>query len=401
MMKKYLFVFIAFALLQVSCSSDDNEPGFKEDRVFQESQFLGCWQYYETKVDNEWLLLPLSCEKEHIAFKKGNILEEFNCFQLNKGSLSFDGKNILKYKTKDGSSYQLNLVSVTDTELIADVSVVKENEPELKNTWKFRKIDFTMDDYYNYLTHGFRVKDTSNFIAMGASGNFLAGIKDNKLWVGSFDANSKEQIYERKDKEDFSFTKRLYMGYGEYKTYTVDNVYATESPDDNLFRLHFNLFDDNKNYITNSVLWFSKSGKKVDCENDNFSLIPWYNDSYIVSNFNSVLCLSQDGDSILSASQFYFPTYESELFAINYNYYIEATKIGNSVYICLNQIVNDGNTAWNRNEISVETEQSDFKYTISVLEKNEQSWKFKVDITEYSGKQHSHIVEMDISGITK
>ncbi|MDR2918538.1 MAG: hypothetical protein LBV72_04110 [Tannerella sp.] len=402
-MKKYLFVLTVFALLQVSCSKDDNEPGFKEDSVFQESQFLGYWKHIQTRQNGMWMEISTMCEVDFIEFKTGQLLNVYSCYFLPEtGTWTFNGKNILKYDEKNGTKYQLNLVEVSDAEIIAEVDIITIEGYEEKQTRKYKKVISTLDDYYKYFTNGYKVKDINNFTMMSINSelNILAGVKDNKLWIGRFDANSKEQIYEKKDREDFSFTKRIHMGYGQYETFNVNSCGVSDAYNDNLFKLAFSLSNEHVDYKSTSELWFSESGKKIDCENDNFTLTHWYNGSYVMRYYNSVACLSQDGDSILSGSEFYFPAYECELFPINYNYFITAVPSSNSLYFSLNRIIDDGNSSWSRNETKIEAEQSNFKYAITVVEKNTFTWTFNVDITEYSGKKHSHIVKQDVSGIT-
>lgn len=398
-MKKYLFIFTVFALLQVSCSSDDNEPGFKEDRVFQESQFLTYWSHSQTKSGDTWVYIANMCEKDFVEFKAGNVLNIYNCaFVPETGKWTFNGKNVIICEEKNGAKYQFNLIEISDTELITEVHINGGKE-----TRKYIKAVSTVDDYYKYFTEGYKVKDLTNFIPMGVNRelNILAGLKDNKLWIGHFDAESKEQIYEKKDKEDFSFTKRIHTGYGQYETFNVNTFGVAEAYDNKLFKLNFYLSNEQTSYMVSNELWFTERGKIIDYGTDYFSVKPWYNNSYLVySPYEDLFaCLSEQGDSILSGKMDYHMPFSESVYPINYNYFISATSLSDGIYLSIERIANDANSSWNRNETKIDVERSDFKYAVNVLEKNSSIWKFKIDITEYSGKQHSHTVEIDVSGV--
>ena len=402
-MKKYLLVLITFALFQVSCS-DDNDPDTREDLVFQESQFSGYWTHTQTKDGDGWNDLLNSCGRNFIEFAAGNAFNEHGCSSYfpEKGKWTFNGKNVVTYEIVNGEKCQLSLVDVSDTEMIADV-IVTNNGNEKKEKRKYRKNIFSMEDYYKYFTSGYKVKDISNFVPLIANQerNFLSGVKDNKLWVGYFDADTKEQVYEKKDKEDFSFKKRVLSENGSYEDFTVKSFSVDESIDDNLFKLIFYLSNENTENMLNLMLWFSKSGKKFDYNSNVKLLEPWYNNSYIINFYDdSWICFSEEGESIFTASDLYFPLRDPK-YPVAYNYFVEAVPRWDGLTFSLKRIVDDGNTSWERDDVSVSVEQSDYKYAIEFVEQNEQSCTLNVDIIESSGKQHSHKVEMDISGITK
>lgn len=403
-MKKYLFVFTVFALLQVSCSSDDNEPDVKEDTVFQESQFLGNWRRIATQNGEDWIHDAETCLDAFIAFKEKNVLEEFDCSYLMTGNgWTFDGKNVLKFETKDGTRYQLNLKRINEREgLIADAYLVSKDGVEKKAIWMYEKKDFDLGNYYDMHTGSYKVKDITDFIRMGINPDLriVTGLKDDKLWIGYFDEN-REQIYEIKAKEDFNLTKEIYMGYGEHKTCTVTGLNVVNSCDKSVFELKWYLRDEEGNNVPDQyTLWFSQNGKYIDEKKSAYRLISWYNDSYLVDMYDSLACYSTEGELLLNNDKSSLEQYRDiEFYPINYNYYIATYPQNACLSVISSRLFNDGNNSWNDGSARIETETADFKYTVALVEKNEQNWIFKIDITEYSGKQHSHIVEMNVSGV--
>lgn len=403
-MKKYALLLIVFALLQFSCSKDDDGVEYKPDQVFQESQFLGYWSHTATKDKNSdaWDILN-KFSFDVFELKKGNILNFHNgspsLDKLEVGDWSFDGKNILSYTLKDGSNYQLKLISIVDRELIAEVKVTGSDGLKESGIWKYYKVVSSQDDYYTLFTGGFKVKDITNFMPLTIGDNSVIGIKDNKLWVGFFDENSREQLSEKIDKDDFSFEKTIYKGYGDYEAYTIKFVFVEKAIKDDFILLNFHLENEEDTY-KNYLLWSTNSGKKIDLLNSRYNLMPWYNNSCVIWYERNMACLTEQGDTILS-SQNYGGALSDESFPINYNYYInEKASADDEIIFYIGRLMDDGNSSWTGGIVAkVVPEEKNFKYTCNLVSKNASTWTFQVDITEYSGKKHSHTVEIDISGI--
>jgi len=84
----------------------------------------------------------------------------------------------------------------------------------------------TLEDYWNYFCHGYQVKDTSGlnrvflnpFYPENEEVVYLSGIRNNRLWVGTFDATTRKQTSDFLDSEPLPDSYSHHVGYGEYKT---------------------------------------------------------------------------------------------------------------------------------------------------------------------------------------
>lgn len=52
----------------------------------------------------------------------------------------------------------------------------------------------------------------------------FAGLRKNHLWIASFDRESKQKLAEWTDTKEFNKTRRINMGYGEYKDVTISGI---------------------------------------------------------------------------------------------------------------------------------------------------------------------------------
>lgn len=407
-MKKFGLLFAVFALLQFSCSKDDDgdDNGYKPDQVFQESQLDGFWRLVSTKdnindLDGPWDSYPSSLLFE---LKKGNILNEYDRSQfpigLKKGSWDYDGKNVLNCTLEDGTRYQLKIISIKEERnLLAEVKVTGKDGSTKTEFGLYYKEIATEDEYYAYFTSGFKVKDINNFRALSAGHNYLTGIKDNKLWIGFFDPDSREQLSEKIDKEDFNLTQTIYKGYGEYETYNINGVYIEELIDEDHMMLTYQLRNE-KGSDMNYTLWFANSGKKINYPGMySIRVRPWYDDSYVVYYDKNMACLTQQGDTIFSGMDSYYDIPKQNTYPVNHNYYVQVSSWSTMISFSMQRLVDDGNTSWQEIPgVNLEAEEYDFIYTVTPGAKTATTWTFQVDVTEYSGKKHSHTVNMDISG---
>lgn len=407
-MKKLGLLLVVFALLQFSCSKDDDNEGdgngYKPDQVFQKSQLEGFWRNVARKTDISapWDLQEITpCPL--IEFKGGNILNNYDMcqvpFEKEEGSWNFDGKNVLNYTLKDGTRYQLKLVSIEERDLTAEVTVTGKDGSVENGIWLYNKTITTENEYYYIFTGGFKVKDPDNFRRISFGNDYVTGLRDNKLWVGFFDPQTREQLSGKLDKEDFNFTHTVYKGYGEYETYDIYSVYAEKAYNDDLINLIYDMRNE-KGSHTSYFLWFTNSGKKISTIYT-LPVIPWYDNSYLICGGTGMACLTGQGDTIYSSSTgscYYLD--EDNLYPVNHNYYVQINNWYKAIGITLGRFIDDGNSSWDENQaIRIDTEEDNFKYTVMPGNKTATTWTFQVDITEYSGKKHSHTVDVDISGI--
>jgi len=270
-------------------------------------------------------------------------------------------------------------------------------------------------DFYGI--YGYRVKDTFNLTNIGLPATilgdkaYLAGLRNGKLWVGIFDSSSKEQLSETVGKEPFPIERNIHLGYGEYETVelqvaVVNDVrnsffsIETRSVNNERFQPYYEYF-----------LWFYDNGKihKYNPFYYGLNFMSWHDGSYLakMNNDGSVTCLTAQGDILFSGASNLLG--HDDCFPISHRDFIAFTKsttwndkTERYDIPCLRvYLANLQDYPLSNDEILLEElllpQSRDYKFTPVLLGKQNNIWKFRIDITEHSGEKHSHEVEIDIS----
>lgn len=261
-----------------------------------------------------------------------------------------------------------------------------------------------MDDYYQRHTYGYKVKDTINLTPYWFQEEediaYIIGTRDDKLWVGVFDANNKDQLFEATDSEKFNWTKRVHIGYGEYEDYQIEEITVNNiSNDYKRIQLVIN------NYYLQ--LWFTQSNKKYDIKWEHLSIIDWYNQSILVKIYNDAksdyTCLSENGEVLFNGFSNHFIFDLS--FPINYHDFVcfrqrfiyDTNPSTPIIEVAISSLKDDDYNYVKILEQLPYPKSSDYKMDVAVLNQNGNIWTFRIDITEYSGEKHSHTVDIDIN----
>lgn len=427
MMKKYILFFTTLAVLFTGCSSKDdpvpstidNPYQYDEKKVFKKSEIIGTWDriaFYDISGKN-WINYSCDQGKGYMQLSENGVSDFYDACRLDKikpGTWTFDDKNRFEvsfsYEQSMGEKFtsSFNLINVSADELI-----VEETDHFFSGIFKFKKTTLTLNDYYQRYTYGCKVKDTTSlkpyWYEEKEDKAYLIGTRNEKLWIGVFDTNSKDQLFEATDSEKFDWTKRVHIGYGEYKNYLINKISVNEIFEDNkLIRL---TYFDNENYVSFYTIWFTESNNKYDLRYYNSPVIPWHSQSILadiidenITDGRTYTCFSEKGDKIFNGYSNHF--YAPESFPVDYYDFVRFNQThGYNNDNILVPYIEVYLSSLNKDDFNYAKEikqlfypkSHDYKMDITLLNQNGNIWTFKIDITEYSGEKHSHTVDIDIN----
>jgi hypothetical protein len=284
----------------------------------------------------------------------------------------------------------------------------------------------SLDEFYDKYCYGYKVADTTNLSVLGKNvideKIYLSGIRNKKLWIGKFDVNTKEQLFEFLDSEELPNKKHL--GFGEYEDFHIDKSDITkyiEGEDFNIIKV--NVFDSEKNPYYNplssgsrwktSLLIFDndKSGKRYEyIEFDRVNLMEWYDNSYLENiditkkeESSLTTCFNQYGDTILTGRANFL---SEDVFPISFTHFIlyeikGHLEHGNLLpYLTLEldsiALPTPTNPRWRTYLCAVEDWDSKIT-SVNIVNKQGDMWRFKFEILNRSGSRQSYEVNININ----
>ena len=280
----------------------------------------------------------------------------------------------------------------------------------------------SLEVFYNQYCFGYKVNDTTSLRVLGLSELdgfiYLTGTRKGKLWIGRFDWETKAQLYEFVDTEDFKTEIQYHIGYGEYINVVIDGIQLLrfmEGGDYMIIKLWYDTRASNPAAgVVLGFLYFinDKSDNRyfsyTNDSNGGTNLHKWYNDSYldIIDQDSGYLisCLNQYGEIIFKGRANFLSI---DSYPIDYDIFISS------------RTVLEFNIETNKNEWCIQLDSRSFtypmatteynwacnlflfndydsKYSYDVVNKSHNIWTFQIDITDYSGYKHSHIAEINI-----
>lgn len=219
--------------------------------------------------------------------------------------------------------------------------------------------------------------------------NHFSGLKNNHLWISSYDRTTKEKLFEWTDTRTFDRNRRVHVGYGEYKDVTLLSIttYGTCYKNNSLVATLS--FSFGEGYSEHLILFKSPSSvREVPSKYQRRSIIDWYKESVVVEN----CCYNNLGDTLFVVPRGIrgMPVSYEEGIALNYS-------LDNS------QSLNIGRwnfkldeTVWNTEVKLPFTVTSDAKTSCNLIEKSTNIWKYRFDIIYYDGAKKDYTFDINI-----
>ena len=221
----------------------------------------------------------------------------------------------------------------------------------------------------------------------------FAGLKKNHLWIASFDRESKQRLAEWTDAKEFQKTRRIHMGYGEYKDVTISGIalrqiYSKANSFVALVQLQ------GSNYGENLYIFKTPTSVKELKGIDYYSIQEWYKESILIGN----CCYTLGGDTIAvltPQSSSSGTILSSNLSSFTESIMIYKDDFSNSIYLTKHNYEYD-KKIWNVELTELSNDPKDARFEVNLLESSTNIWKYKVDITHYDGTKKDFTFSVNI-----
>ncbi|WP_373259191.1 hypothetical protein [Bacteroides thetaiotaomicron] len=206
----------------------------------------------------------------------------------------------------------------------------------------------------------------------------FTGLKNDHLWIASFDTETKQKIFEWIDTREFERTFRIDLGYGEYEDRHITwiNVPQTYSYE-NSFVAEVCMSGKGTIYILKTPT----ITKEIIPKTSLGILKGWHKDSFFIDD----ACYSFDGNIRYTTS--IYPTgvpvsYEEGIIA--------------SAFSITRYNYKEGKVMWDTYITPPFDIPSDARNTITLLDNSTNIWKYRVDYTFYDGTKKAHTFSINI-----
>lgn len=224
--------------------------------------------------------------------------------------------------------------------------------------------------------------------------NHFSGLKNNHLWISSYDRTTKEKLWEWTDNRTFDRKRTVHVGYGEYKDIEISRITTYGAcAKNNIFVASVGY--SGESYGEYNILFKTATGNLKEIRNEYPAYITdWYNESVFVGN----CCYNDMGDT-LYVSQVAnggiggIPiSYEESVnvsvdFSVNdFPTQIIASRINCKTY----------KDVWNtKHKLPFEI-LSDTKRECTLLDNSTNIWKYKLNLLYYDGTKKDYTFYLNI-----
>ena len=257
------------------------------------------------------------------------------------------------------------------------------------------------NNFYDYKVKNRDGFDMQSIIPCGYNEDtvFLAGIKNERMWIGMFDEHTKEQLKEWNGTETIERTIKIDLGYGETEFFDVTTFkispYKTQWGFVSTFSyLHRRAVSwASSDSIPDKGCLFLNGDNMIFLNNLRIAIPCWFQGSVVVSykksdNEDYCAILSPIGDLIMelgegpqgepiSYTEGIFIARESDYFIIRHNY-------------------QTGKDVWKTSIPSLKDVEDNARINSTILEQSNPIWKYQIDITNYDGSKKQVIFTVDV-----
>lgn len=216
----------------------------------------------------------------------------------------------------------------------------------------------------------------------------ILGVKDGRLWLGIFDAESKKKVFEWTDASSFEYHRTINKGYGEYEEVDIATIQISaliQTSKGYLLRISYNL--GGESYFGESYSLYNSNLEKLD-----YSIYERWFDDYILGKrgdwYNDII-VSPKGDILEDFTALAIKELkDTELLS-----YCEGIRFSDFVFSCIKYEKTIWKTEYKPN-FEVE---SDTKIESSIVEKNTDTWVYQLVFTYYSGEKKSVEIVLNLN----
>jgi hypothetical protein len=266
-----------------------------------------------------------------------------------------------------------------------------------------------LEQFYLDYCYGYHVTDTAELVVFSHSiiedepnVAYLSGTRRGKLWFAAFDNSSREQLYEVTAPVVYDPIIRIDLGYGEYETHNINRINVNNVIESEKGRIFSTDAYNSNHYKQFHILFFIGENhyKRVFTDGASRS---WYNGTCLNDFRGKYIVFDAMGEEIGSGiTDFYTGT---NCFPVSYLEFISISGSGfyndlNEFVPCLRIVRDEFREEYvsepNKSVYLPIIDDSNARFTTSLVSTDNNIWTFKIDVTEYSGRKHSHEVVLNI-----
>ena len=225
----------------------------------------------------------------------------------------------------------------------------------------------------------------------------FSGLREDKLWLASFNVKDKSPIVNWTDELPFNKNRRIYKGYGEYEDVTIQQITLLQTIPFNQNFVASLSYSFGKDYHYNALL-FKQSSQTKEVQVKRSEIFAGFQYSII----NNDCCYSLFGDTLYIAEKGFGYSnvgtlYTSELISHEEAIYSHRDNKG---FFVGKRSFKLGEDLWHIQVPQLNDEPADAKIEVSVEDKSTPVWKFNVNITHYDGTKKNVTFEVNIDNGT-
>ena len=223
----------------------------------------------------------------------------------------------------------------------------------------------------------------------------FSGLREDKLWLASFNVKDKSPIINWTDELPFNRNRRIYKGYGEYEDVTIQQITLLQTiyfnPSEFVASLSY-YFDKDYGY---PALIFRHDTQTKEVQVKRSEIFAGFQYSII----NNDCCYSLFGDTLYIAEKGcgysnIGTLYTSEFISHEEAIYTHRDR-DNKGFFVGKRSFKLGEDLWHIQVPQLNDEPADAKIEVSVEDKSTPVWKFNVNITHYDGTKKNVTFEVD------
>lgn len=231
-----------------------------------------------------------------------------------------------------------------------------------------------------------------NYYKNGLEQANFSGLREDKLWLASFNIKDKSPIINWTDELPFNRNHRIYKGYGEYEDVTIQQITLLQTIPFNQNFVASLSYSFGKDYHYNALL-FKQSSQTKEVQVKRSEIFAGFQYSII----NNDCCYSLFGDTLYIAEKGFGYSnvgtlYTSEL--ISYEEAIYSHKDDKGFFVGKRSF-KLGEDLWHVQVPQLNDEPTDAKIKVSVEDNSTPVWKFNVNIIHYDGTKKNVTFEVD------
>lgn len=257
--------------------------------------------------------------------------------------------------------------------------------------------ELQMEEMYtdgdSFSTYGLNIKD---YECRGSyhwgNINHFSGLKNNHLWISSYDRTTKEKLWEWTDSRTFDKKRTVHVGYGEYKDIEISSITTYGAcAKNNIFVASVGY--SGESYGEYNILFKTVTGNLKEIRNKYPAYITdWYKESVFVGN----CCYNDMGDTLYvsqvdnGAVRGIPISYEETIMVTDYQQQLTASRINYKTY----------KSVWDtKHKLPFEI-LSETKKEYTLLDNSTNMWKYKLDLLYYDGTKRDYTFYLNIENGT-